>query len=55
MAGRTDDAEFGMVILRATSLEEARAMASADPAVRAGVFLLKEVKFFRVALWNATA
>jgi uncharacterized protein YciI len=30
--------EVGLVVLRATSLEDARAMMDADPAMRAGVF-----------------
>lgn len=53
MAGRREDAAFGMIILRAAGLEEAEALAAADPAIQAGVFLLREVKPFRVALWSA--
>jgi uncharacterized protein len=53
MAGRREDAGFGMVILRAGSQEEAEALAAADPAIQAGLFLLREVKPFQVALWSA--
>lgn len=52
MAGRREDAAFGMIVLRAAGQEEAEALAAADPAIQAGVFLLREVKPFRVALWS---
>jgi uncharacterized protein YciI len=52
MAGRREDAAFGMIILRVSDQAEAEALATADPAIQAGVFLLREVKPFRVALWS---
>ena len=41
MAGRTDDAEMGLVVLTADSVEAAEAIMNADPAVKAGVFSAK--------------
>jgi uncharacterized protein YciI len=38
-AGPTTDAPGGVVILRASSLEEARALMAADPGVSSGMFM----------------
>jgi uncharacterized protein YciI len=49
LAGRCDDATFGIVIFSASSPEVARARMENDPAVVAGVFTA-ELHPFRVAL-----
>ena len=41
MAGRTDGAEMGLVVLTAESEQAAEAIMNADPAVKAGVFSAK--------------
>ncbi len=49
MAGRREDAEFGIAIVRADSETDARELMEKDPAVEAGVFQ-GSVDSFRVAL-----
>jgi len=52
LAGRTlntDDKSFGIVVFRAASEEQARAVVEHDPAVRAGV-MQAELYPYRVAL-----
>lgn len=51
LAGRTQEDEnpVGIVILRASDLETARAMMDDDPAVRAGVFKA-EIRPYQIAL-----
>jgi len=41
MAGRTDGAEMGLVVLTATNEAAGEAIMNADPAVKAGVFSAK--------------
>ena len=38
LAGRTEDASMGLVVLKADSEEAADSLMQADPAVKAGVF-----------------
>ena len=54
MAGRHDDAEMGIAIFVADNLDDAAAMAGADPAVQAGVFSHR-IKLFHIALWATSA
>ncbi|MEO1008435.1 MAG: YciI family protein [Planctomycetota bacterium] len=55
LAGRTMDAEpMGLVIYRARTAEEARALSNADPAV-AGGFMIAEVRPYAVAVWGEHA
>ena len=53
LAGRCDDATFGIVIFSATSPAVARARMEDDPAVVAGVMTAK-LHPFRVALTKST-
>ena len=50
-----DKPEGSLVILEAETLEEAEAMANADPFVAAGVFVSVEVRRWRVAINNSAA
>jgi uncharacterized protein len=55
MAGRTlnaDESTFGIAIFEAESMEEAKEIMRADPAVREGV-MWAELFPYRVALWSA--
>lgn len=49
IAGRTDDAEVGIVVVTVDSETEARTIMQNDPAVREGIFT-GTVKLFRLAL-----
>ena len=49
LAGRTDDAEVGIAVIKAVNDETAEAVLTNDPAVREGVFM-GSVKPFRLAL-----
>lgn len=49
IAGRCEDATFGIAVLKLRSLAEAKRILEEDPAVRAKVFL-GELKEFRIAL-----
>ncbi len=49
LAGRTEDASFGIVVIQADSEKEARKIMDNDPAVNEGVFS-GELKPFRLAL-----
>lgn len=49
LAGRADDGQPGLIIIRATTLDEAHAFAQQDPAIAAGIFLAT-IKPFRLAL-----
>jgi uncharacterized protein YciI len=49
MAGRREDAEFGVAVIRAESEAAAREITKADPSVSEGVFT-GEVHVFRLAL-----
>lgn len=49
LAGRTDDAEYGIAVFKTENEAEARKIVEADPAVIAGVFK-GELKLFRLAL-----
>ena len=49
LAGRTDDARFGIAVIKAESEEAAREIMDNDPAVKEGVFT-GELIPFRLAL-----
>jgi uncharacterized protein YciI len=49
LAGRTEDASFGIVVIQADSETEARRIMDNDPAVKEGVFS-GELKPFRLAI-----
>jgi uncharacterized protein len=50
LLGADDQPEGSIVVFEAESLEDAQAMADADPFVAAGVFASYEVKRWRVAI-----
>ncbi|MDZ4722594.1 MAG: YciI family protein [candidate division Zixibacteria bacterium] len=50
LAGPCDDAAFGLIVVETETEAEAREIAHGDPAVQAGVFVLKEIHPFTVAL-----
>ena len=49
LAGRTDDAEVGIAVIKADNDSHAEEILAADPAVKSGVFI-GSVKLFRLAL-----
>lgn len=51
MAGRRDDAEYGIAIIECADLAAAREILSSDPVVQAGVFSAR-VDDFKLALWR---
>lgn len=51
MAGRCDDARFGLVVFEAADEPGARAVMQRDPAVAEGVFAAELIPF-GVALWK---
>ena len=51
MAGRTDDAAYGIAVFAAENEAAAQDIVSHDPAVRAGVFSA-ELKPFMIALYG---
>lgn len=51
MAGRRDDAEFGIAIIECADESAAQEIVKNDPVVAAGVFSAR-VDLFRLALWR---
>lgn len=51
MAGRINDARFGVALLKVENLESAKTIMENDPAVMAGVFKA-EILPFMMALWR---
>jgi uncharacterized protein YciI len=51
MAGRTEDARFGIALLSVENKQEAESIMKNDPAVAAGVFKA-EILPFLTALWK---
>lgn len=49
LAGRTDDAEVGIAVIKADNDSHAEEILASDPAVKSGIFL-GSVKLFRLAL-----
>jgi len=56
LAGRTlsEKDVFGICIIEADTLEEARDWAAQDPCIREGVMRLADLQPFGVALWSTT-
>jgi uncharacterized protein YciI len=50
LVGPCEDAAFGVIIFEVESEEIVRGIMADDPAIKAGVFLLKEIHPFRISL-----